>query len=79
MEKQYLFQKWYRKGCVITSEKLDTNYCQVQGWKKIVHVFEGHETWCIKTIKWPEMLYKKERIESLYFPEEHKVACFANN
>ena len=28
------FKKETEKDCVITSEKLDTNYCQVQDWKK---------------------------------------------
>ena len=26
------------KGCVITSERFYTNYCQVQGWREFVHV-----------------------------------------
>ena len=26
------------KGCVIRSESLDKNYCQIQGWKNFVHI-----------------------------------------
>ena len=50
------FEKDTWKGCLIRSERLDTNYCQVQGWKSFVYVsitkhpFEGHQILITKTI-----------------------------
>ena len=50
------FKKGYWKGCVIRSERLDIDHCQVQGWKIFVyisiteHPFEGHEISVAKTI-----------------------------
>ena len=32
------FKKGYWKSCVIRSEKHDTNYCKIQGWKNFVYV-----------------------------------------
>ena len=52
----HLFEKETWKGSVIRSEKLDTNYCQVQGWKSFVYVsltkhsFERHQILITKTI-----------------------------
>ena len=50
------FEKDTLKGCVIRSERLDTNYCWVQGWKSFVYVsitkhpFKGHQILITKTI-----------------------------
>ena len=50
------FEKDTWKGCVIRSERLDTNYCHVQGWKSFEYVsitkhpFEGHQILITKTI-----------------------------
>ena len=38
------FKKDFLKSCVITNEKLDTNYCQDQGSKCFVHVCIMHQT-----------------------------------
>ena len=37
-------KKGYWKGCVITSERLETNYCPIQGWKYFAHVSILHQT-----------------------------------
>ena len=48
------FEKYTWKGCVIESERCDTNYCQVQGWKSFVYVsitkypFEGHQIYWLR-------------------------------
>ena len=76
----------YWKGCVITNERHDVNYCQVQGWKEFMHVSVMHQTsfWGAQNMMHLNdcvaILLKKEQIESLYFPQkENKLACFANS
>ena len=64
----FIIWKGYWKYCAIRSERLDTNYFQVQGWKGFVcfsitkHPFEGHEILIIKTIvliwKWKSDLIR---------------------
>ena len=45
----FSIKKGYWKGCPIRSERLYTNYCEVQGWKNFVfvsitkHPFDKHE------------------------------------
>ena len=39
------------KGCVITSEKIDINLCQIQTWKLFLHVLLMHQM-CIKHHKY---------------------------
>ena len=45
----FSIKKGYWKGCPIRSERLYTNYCEVQGWKNFVlvsitkHPFDEHE------------------------------------
>ena len=63
------------KGCVFTSERLDKNYCPIQGWKDFVLICVMHQTsfWRARSNvhkdDWVEINFKKEQIESLYFPE----------
>ena len=36
--------KGFWKDCVITSKRLDENYCQIQGWKRFVKIRLMHQT-----------------------------------
>ena len=65
----YFIWKGYWKSCVIISERLDMNYCQVQGWKFCARLYqtpnillEGHEILCMKII----VLIWKSNAQSRY-------------
>ena len=77
------FKKETEKNCVITSEKLDTNYCQVHDWKKncahFYHPSPGgakniaieHQFFCSNIIKTNEL--------KVYISlQENKLVCFTN-
>ena len=69
---------WW-KDCLIGSERLDIDYCQVQDWKKIVYVsitkhpFEGDEISVTKTIALP-WKWKANFISATQY---HKVHVFS--
>ena len=80
---------WWRnnisfpKDCVITSEKLDTNYCHVQDWKDISlpstkHPFEGYwhtvhqQSLCSNTLK-------RNKLKVCGSLKESKLAYFTNS
>ena len=66
-------KKGYWKGCVIARERLETNYCQIQGWKIFVHVFIWHQTsfWGKQNIeheiRCAAILLKSNNLNKVYF------------
>ena len=68
-------------------EKYDTHYCQVQDWKKYLCMFlsstpntnilnvVGHAQNIVHQILHSSN-FKKERADSLYFPEEKQIGMF---
>ena len=83
------FKTIYWKGCVANgSERLDTNCCQVQGWKVSItkHPFEGHETSVTKTIaliwKWKAHFIRLHKFLHDFWEKYHKVhhgTCMRQN
>ena len=58
---------------VIAAERLDTNYCQVQGWKKFCPHFYHSPNILLTGTKHrasKQCVAKLERIENLDFPKE---------
>ena len=81
------FEKYTWKGCVIESERCDTNYCQVQGWKSFVYVSitkhpfdEGHQILITKTIvliwKWKAHFIQLHNLVHDFWKKISQGACF---
>ena len=72
-----------RKYLKIRNERLDTNYCQVQGWKLFAYVsitkrtFEGHEISITKKIvliwKWKAHFIQLHNLVHNFWRKYHKV------
>ena len=72
------------KGCVITSESLDKNYCQIQGQKNFVHI-------CImyQTSFWEAQYHargllcnnnlERSKLKVYISLKGNELACFANS
>ena len=80
------FKKDTWKDCVIRSERLDTNHCQVQGWKNFVYVsitkhpFEGYQILITKTIVliWKRKAYfiQLHNLVHDFWKKNSQGACF---
>ena len=88
------FKKGDWEDSVITSERLDTNYCKVQDrnarfYHQTCAPLEGHILNIVLQILCSRTYSKKEQIGSLYFPvsnlavtlyfPESNLACFTNS
>ena len=74
---EIMFHSAFKKDTekVVFSERLDTNYCQIQGWKSFAYIsitentFEGHEISVTKTI----VLICEHNLVHDFWTKSHKV------
>ena len=89
MEKEYFILKGYWKGYIITSKRLNKNYCQIQRWKTIVCCCIMHQTILLRAgaqvqnYRAQKQLCsntsKRNKLKVYISLKQNELACFVNS